>query len=44
MAVEGLDPEVFLRQVWSFNPFWAKHGVIPKCPITGGGTTAAASG
>ncbi len=26
MAVEGLDPEVFLRQVWSFNPFWAKRG------------------
>jgi hypothetical protein len=23
---DGLDPEVFLREVWSYNPFWAKRG------------------
>ena len=21
-----MDPEKFLRRVWSFNPFWAKRG------------------
>jgi len=26
LAAADLDPEVFLRQVWSFNPFWAKRG------------------
>jgi hypothetical protein len=26
LAARALDPEQFLRQVWSFNPFWAKRG------------------
>lgn len=26
LAERHLDPEVFLRQVWSYNPFWAKRG------------------
>jgi hypothetical protein len=26
LAAAELDPEEFLRQVWSFNPFWAKRG------------------
>jgi hypothetical protein len=26
LTAAELDPEVFLRQVWSFNPFWAKRG------------------
>lgn len=26
LAAHNLDPKVFLGQVWSFNPFWAKRG------------------
>jgi len=26
MAARGMDPEEFLRRVWSFNPYWAKRG------------------
>jgi hypothetical protein len=26
MAQRDLDPEDFLRHVWSFNPYWVKHG------------------
>ncbi|MHB0859282.1 MAG: nucleotidyltransferase domain-containing protein [Anaerolineae bacterium] len=26
MTLNGLDPEVELRRVWSYNPFWAKRG------------------
>ena len=26
MAAKGMDPKVFLRRVWSFNPHWAKRG------------------
>lgn len=26
MERENLDPEVFLTEVWSYNPFWAKRG------------------
>ena len=26
MARENLDPENFLRKVWSYNPYWVKRG------------------
>jgi hypothetical protein len=26
LAARALDPEQFLREVWSYNPFWAKRG------------------
>jgi len=26
IAVRGMDPEKFLRRVWSFNLYWAKRG------------------
>jgi hypothetical protein len=26
LAARGLDPEVFLRRIWSYTPFWAKRG------------------
>jgi len=26
MERDGLDPDVFLKEVWSYNPFWAKRG------------------
>jgi len=26
MAARGMDPEEFLRHLWSFNPYWAKRG------------------
>lgn len=26
MARMGLDPEAFLTQIWSYNPFWVSKG------------------
>lgn len=26
LAARGLDPEVFLREIWAYTPFWAKRG------------------
>ena len=42
MTAKGMDPEDFLRRVWSFNPYWAKRGypayampavARPLCPL-----------
>lgn len=46
IAARGLDPERFLKKIWSFNPFWAKRGypayampvvARPLLPLSGPG-------